>query len=395
MYMKKKITVILTSLFTMGALGVVAQTIPLSPTEITENCEGALVNGGSYLFGSNDIKITNKETSYISSSTEFNLNGYSGIVLEAAQTSTLDFNGSFKSTNSANTITIQKANSAGNTYLGFDGLIIDKATVNTGLDIGDGTASNSNRAVVYINLKNGGSFNYTNKTAAWNTKGFNLDIENGAFNISNSGRLVLYGSIANLSADSSIATDILINADETFSIGASITNKLNTGTVTLENNSTLVLNSTNVINSKNTGKTNISTYYASSARIELGADNDFGSFTKLNGASATLTIDLNEHVMTFESIDIANFTKIVLEDFVSGSFKSVNNITDEMLNKIVAYKDGDTMMGTELKDLEVKNTGGYYYLYSASAIPAVPEPAHWAVIFGMLALVFVSYRRRK
>jgi hypothetical protein len=56
-------------------------------------------------------------------------------------------------------------------------------------------------------------------------------------------------------------------------------------------------------------------------------------------------------------------------------------------NRIVAYTGTDT--STMLDKVYVSSTGWL------TALPAVPEPAEWAMIFGAIALGFAIYRRRK
>ncbi len=402
--MKQKIIFALIVLLAICTFTASAENIPQNPTELTRDYIGQVYNGGKYLFGADGIKITHDYTGDrdLSANAEFNLNGHTNIVLEAAQSEGKRFGlygVTFKSTNSANTITINDA-SSGITNILRVGLVVDNATVITDIQIG--YLDKNEVLSANLTLKNSGVFKWgykgtTSETTFWN-RGFNLDIQDGAFDFTNNGRVVLTGTITKLSANST-TNGFGVTGYGTLTIGKDVTNKiLNKGTIVLNNNSTLVLNATNAIECTvadveyKKGYIEISDG-TSKAKLDLGVDNDF-AMVKSNYTTGTeFTIDLNgKSIMTVDTLDTTNLSKIIIEDFVNGGFKTQSAISDDILSKFVAYKDGDAKTGTLLTDLVVMNDGTYNYLYSATA---VPEPAQWAVILGAVALAFVAYRRRK
>ena len=121
------------------------------------------------------------------------------------------------------------------------------------------------------------------------------------------------------------------------------------------------------------------------AILRIGANQTFKSITAdtknidiylSTESSATLTADF----FATES------GKIVIHDFAENRVCIGNGIAD--VNAIFdAYQ---TINGEEVKLNNLYINNGWL-----SALPAVPEPAEWAAIFGAIALGFAIYRRRK
>ncbi len=121
-----------------------------------------------------------------------------------------------------------------------------------------------------------------------------------------------------------------------------------------------------------------------------------------NGFETTLTGNANgnQGLYTDGNVD-AKFNLIVEKGYNWNNDKFfVGNITDvELIDRIGAVQIGDTRYeaGEWSEILEFVETtitigetqrDGFY-------INVVPEPAEWAMVFGLLALGFVAYRRRK
>lgn len=177
----------------------------------------------------------------------------------------------------------------------------------------------------------------------------------------------------------------------------------------------LTLNSSNAINtegaaSQGASNFNIINYYltyqdkvqtehfeASHAKIVLGADNDFGSFTYFDGSS--LAMETNGFSSTIGSFigyaDGATFTL---------NLSNHNDFTLKLmeLDNIVTFFDDDGFLRAENILVIEDSIGDFAYIrdtgdggYWINATSAVPEPAAFAACFGALALAFAALRRRR
>ena len=177
----------------------------------------------------------------------------------------------------------------------------------------------------------------------------------------------------------------------------------------------LTLNSSNAINtegaaSQGASNFNIINYYltyqdkvqtehfeASHAKIVLGANNDFGSFTYFNGSS--LAMETNGFSSTIGSFigyaDGATFTL---------NLSNHNDFTLKLmeLDNIATFYDDDGFLRAENVFVFEDSYGEYAYICAAddggywiNATSAVPEPAAFAACFGALALAFAALRRRR
>lgn len=114
------------------------------------------------------------------------------------------------------------------------------------------------------------------------------------------------------------------------------------------------------------------------------------------GQTTTLTIDYSNGVGTFlgKSLSTSETTKVYLEII------NYNNDEGDMLiftsssvakdNIKFIAQDGTEYTGS---DIEVENLGSGQYRYYVEGL--IPEPSTYAAIFGVIALTFALYRRRK
>ncbi len=137
---------------------------------------------------------------------------------------------------------------------------------------------------------------------------------------------------------------------------------------------------------KTQGDSNFTITAGSKLTLILGAEQHFGGFT-MGSTASKLDITLAGNAIDLGTITGLGTDALIIKDFANGL---VTSDTEIGLGSINAYLSGSS---TELTDLEWRENGEGYMLYSASA-PSVPEPAEWAVILGAIALSFVAYRRR-
>ena len=155
----------------------------------------------------------------------------------------------------------------------------------------------------------------------------------------------------------------------------------------------------NIINFYLTFADNIQTehFEASHAKIVLGADNDFGSFTYLDGSS--LAMETNGFSSTIGKFvgytDGASFT-FNLSNHSDFTLKLME------LDNILTFTDEEGFLRAENVLVFEDSFGEYAYICAAddggywiNATSAVPEPAAFAACFGALALAFAALRRRR
>lgn len=156
--------------------------------------------------------------------------------------------------------------------------------------------------------------------------------------------------------------------------------------------SKLVLNGNNVIN-KDGGsqKDNLELkFYGKDASLVLGAANDIYSIAFDNDAAAT--IKLNGNKFSFQCLYELAGSILYFDEFEDGL------VTYEMFGDLDLSKNEDGSLkyikgivgGNVIDLMAISNVAGTYDIVSA-----VPEPSTYAAIFGVLALAFVAYRRRK
>lgn len=136
---------------------------------------------------------------------------------------------------------------------------------------------------------------------------------------------------------------------------------------------------------------------ASNTTISLGADNDFGSFVFYDGS--ILNFETNGHKSVIGSIDLyadgANY-EIDIKNLTDFTVKlmSLDNVkyhTDEegyLVAENIYVLDSDEFKSFVYLIQDTEN-GGYWIN------TAVPEPSVYAGIFGVLALAFAAWRRRR
>ncbi|MBO5254196.1 MAG: hypothetical protein J6B07_00035, partial [Opitutales bacterium] len=128
-------------------------------------------------------------------------------------------------------------------------------------------------------------------------------------------------------------------------------------------------------------------------KVVLEADQQLGAFALMN--EATLTIDLNENSFELGGITVTNGDTyfLILEDFANNCFSVTEGNEFSLVNVQASANSDNIDLYKYIDDLEWITENGRSFLYSASL--AVPEPAEWAMIFGAIALIFVTYRKRR
>ena len=188
------------------------------------------------------------------------------------------------------------------------------------------------------------------------------------------------------------------------------------GTAFLNNNVVMNLNSSNAIktgsasgqgdstfyivdySTPKVGESYVDTFAASTATINLGANNDFGSLVFYNGSVLNLStngynstigkIELYSGSGTY-TINISNLTDFTLK---ISSLENINYEDDGAGNvlatDIFIFDEDDFRSNAYL----IADTNGGWWINATSEIP---EPAEIAAIFGALALGLACCRKRK
>ncbi len=222
-------------------------------------------------------------------------------------------------------------------------------------------------------LKISGNNNFTFGTNAkvYQLKGDGthaVDFSNGSFT-SNAGKSsLLFAQNLNFGT-----TTLTLNTSDAFVTGLS--------TIELNSDYTLKTDIT-----KTQGDSNFTITAGNKLTLILGAEQHFGGFT-MGSTASKLDITLAGNAIDLGTITGLGTDALIIKDFANGL---VISDTEIGLDSINAYLSGSS---AELTDLEWRENGEGYMLYSASA-PSVPEPAEWAVILGAIALSFVAYRRK-
>ncbi len=226
-------------------------------------------------------------------------------------------------------------------------------------------------------------------------------------NTNETSRSVLYGSDSSLysyagAGKLSFAQDLMING------GTLVLNSQNAITNSKGEQNVVVSNYHKVGTSTATDSTEPLVYGKSTATIKIGVDADNGS--KLTVAKntidnlslydgSTLNLYLNGNELEIvnliqknttgnsEKFGIVIYDDIMQGDLIVQDFNKLTNVDDVKGYLSVA---GD-MAGKEYFVEKLDN--GYFSIYTTAG--TVPEPAELAIIFGVLALGFVAYKRRK
>ncbi len=176
---------------------------------------------------------------------------------------------------------------------------------------------------------------------------------------------------------------------------------------------TLVLNSQNAISNNNNGTRLLISEYSSAsmdgkttANLIIGLDDEDGSKIKVAKntisniafyADSTLTLSLNDNALEILNIEQTGDTSkkfaLELSDFIEKGQLVVNNFNNLTSSDVVKeYISADETLGNvAVEFVNGTDSSNGYYIYTT----AVPEPAEWAMIFGILALGLVVYRKNK
>ncbi len=135
-------------------------------------------------------------------------------------------------------------------------------------------------------------------------------------------------------------------------------------------------------------------YLNNNSTFKLSIGNDvLTSVVVANGKKFTAKVDgSNRNIINCAEFSFADFSGseiVYIEDFADEKirFTGVTELAKE--GDVLTYFKTISADGQTIGDLGINNEGYFY------AITSVPEPAEWAVIFGVIALGFVAYRRRK
>lgn len=213
------------------------------------------------------------------------------------------------------------------------------------------------------------------------------------------GCVLLSGSLTSSAAENAVSFSkqtylISSSADNPYVLTLNSSNAINTEGAASQGASNF-----NIINYYLTYKDKVQTehFEASHAKIVLGANNDFGSFTYFDGSS--LAMETNGFSSTIGSFigyaDGATFTL---------NLSNHNDFTLKLmeLDNIVTFVDDDGFLRAENILVIEDSIGDFAYIrdagdggYWINATSAVPEPAAFAACFGALALAFAVLRRRR
>lgn len=157
--------------------------------------------------------------------------------------------------------------------------------------------------------------------------------------------------------------------------------------------SKLVLNGNNVINKDGESQkdTLYLKFYGKDASLVLGAANDICSIDFDNDAAAT--IKLNGNKFSFQYLYELPGSILYFDEFEDGlvTYETFGGYLDLSTNEDGSLKYIKGIVGGNVIDLmAISNVAGSYDIVSY-----IPEPSTYAAIFGVLALAFVAYRRRK
>lgn len=397
--------------------------VAADPVVITEDTKLTLTQFGEYIMGAPFLTVTHNYNGARHYSGHFYLNGqmFTSLVIDANVSSGyFAFAGNrFVGEGVGNTISVSASDSATKVHImstsisGAEpggGFAVDNCTVsmnlaadkqqidggiirvrNNGALYWTGAALSGTRLQYVIGTEGSATDTSSRLILTTATKPYAksiLTVYNGSFSFTGHERMDFNNSIIHALSEDSVMDYFAVEANQTFVIGAGITNKITTNNnVTLFNNATLELNSTNVIMN---GANNMGIWLANAANsvnIVLGADNNINNISGGAGIVHTVNIDLNGHALVTETLDF-NIMNVNLTDFGNEMFRfKSENEESLILSHIRAWHDD-----IELTDLTIKEDGAYKYLFSESL---VPEPAEWAAIFGLLALCFAGFSRRR
>ncbi len=181
-----------------------------------------------------------------------------------------------------------------------------------------------------------------------------------------------------------VNVDAATASNDLFQINANTTLVVNrefsvvaVNTFNMANGAKLVLNKDSTVNK-------LISLTGNTATLGVGADLVMQGFDM--GGKTALTLDFVDGA-TLELKELANIGSIILADDVYERFKVYNVDETNGLPSDSFIAKFSALSG---KDIEFDRIdAGTYW------VNVVPEPAHWAVILGALALAFVAYRKRK
>ncbi len=432
-------TLIVASVSIAFAEDMISSAAPLTSAGNTDGTNTGVLNAsGQYTVGSDGVIITHNRTSarHLDYMT-LNVGAYKGtqlvsdsVISGAGGTTCFGLNGVkfIGSTNEAD-ITIKATEAATSVGLMANGFTVDNVTLDIQLS---GKSHYTHGSTKWI-VKNNGILKFEGANTTTSNK-VSLDIESGSV-----AELKFDGSGVSHIASSTIAGQLVfkragsLNVYGTNYITGQTASKAtlfggrwdlvgNGVSMTIEDseensvlfrygqeadkklimrNSTLILNSSNAIGMRKDdgtimGQENISLEIGqyegtpSTAELILGADNSLDNIYIDSNKQSVLYITLNNNHLYLDALSSGLIGTIYISDFEEEliCFQNINEKFLDANYEISCIKSGNADSNTAL--YWDSATG-----YITANIPAVPEPATFAVIFGALALGFVAYRRNK
>lgn len=323
--------------------------------------------------------------------------------------------GNYFNTDSTANITINKNfEISGQSNFNGSTVSVNGSTFSTGTIIAFGKfflSENTNATVTAINGGNWdiqgnvtvtGRYSWANTRMAIKLNGTNVIGANASLKSTtedSTGCVLLRGSLTSYAAANAVSFSqktylISTSSDNPYVLTLNSSNAINTEGAASQGASNF-----NIINYYLTYQDNVQTehFEASHAKIVLGANNDFGSFTYFDGSSLAMETNgfsstIGKFVgytdgdsFTFNLSNHSDFTLKLME------LDNIDTFTDEegflRAYNVLVFEDS---FG-EFAYICAADDGGYWI----NATSAVPEPAAFAACFGALALAFAALRRRR
>ena len=170
----------------------------------------------------------------------------------------------------------------------------------------------------------------------------------------------------------------------------SVENGLQAKYFTAYTGSTIIIRAKNAIMKDDSVYSNIQIAASQSTTLKLYADQQFDGLDLQQG---TLNAYTNGNELTFAKISSAGTLNIFIEDgynWENNKIHFTNAVAESVLEILSTIQIGDTVVDESFWDIVSDGANGVYV-----NLTTVPEPAEWAMIFGVVAIAFVAYCRRK
>ena len=299
----------------------------------------------------------------------------------------------------------------------FAGDDVSKSAVDMHIT-GGGTISTT---LSYISTKNSRGKLYLDAFTDFTSATYEIGVTSQPTNLTLSHSLVvnklalLNGSVLTMSSDDDSSADISVlgasaTINGTFVQTAGKYEALNATTVvtgtldlavskgfvthwlTIGNGSTIIIRADNAIMQSETDYRVFGMSKDAVSTLKLYADQQFADLWFNNdNTTGTLNAYTNGNALTFTGINSTGTLNIFIEEDFSWENDKIH-FTNATVEKVVSILGtitiGDTVIDKSFWDIVSDGNKGVYV-----NLTQVPEPAEWAMIFGVIALGFVAYRR--